>query len=179
MGVLPAESGTCLPTKCQIMMRHPQSPIIDFYPSDFALDMNGKRWCVTLASEGVVPLACIVSPCAFVKLRAWQAVALLPFIDETRLKEVMKDCEPHFTAEEKERNMLGNHLIFVHASHPLASTFKALEDDTPAAAPTGDSVAYLSATPTEETKVAVPANDQELIEPMGIAFCTSEMLSCS
>lgn len=44
MGVLPAESGTCLPMKCQVMMRHPQSPIIDFYPNDFALDMNGKRW---------------------------------------------------------------------------------------------------------------------------------------
>ncbi|ELR13826.1 exoribonuclease, putative [Acanthamoeba castellanii str. Neff] len=146
MGVLPAESGTCLPMKCQVMMRHPQSPIIDFYPNDFALDMNGKRW-------------------------AWQAVALLPFIDENRLKEVMKECEPHFSAEEQERNKLGNHLIFVHASHPLASTFKALEDDSlaPAAATPaeGDSVAYLSATPQEETKSAVPSNDQEPIEHMG------------
>jgi 5'-3' exonuclease len=105
-------------------------------------------------------------------------VALLPFIDENRLKEVMKECEPHFSAEEQEGNKLGSHLIFVHASHPLASTFKALEDDSlaPAAATPaeGDSVAYLSATPQEETKLAVPSNDQEPIEHMG----TKPALGC-
>lgn len=54
MGVLPAESGTCLPMKCQVMMRHPQSPIIDFYPNDFALDMNGKRWYAPVTTPSLV-----------------------------------------------------------------------------------------------------------------------------
>ena len=41
------------------------SPLIDFYPSDFATDLNGKQ-------------------------QEWEAVVLIPFIDEKRLLEVMQ-----------------------------------------------------------------------------------------
>lgn len=46
-------------------MVSPISPIIDFYPNNFVIDLNGKK-C------------------------AWQGVALLPFVDEKRLLEVLK-----------------------------------------------------------------------------------------
>lgn len=45
-----------------------ESPIRDFYPTNFAIDMNGKRF-------------------------TWQAVVLLPFIDERRLLEAVAEAE--------------------------------------------------------------------------------------
>ena len=48
-------------------MINPFSPVIDFYPDDFALDLNGKKFL-------------------------WQAVVLLPFMKEDRLIEALKPC---------------------------------------------------------------------------------------
>ena len=41
------------------------SPIIDFYPPDFRTDLNGKQ-------------------------QEWEAVVLIPFIDEVNLKNIFK-----------------------------------------------------------------------------------------
>lgn len=70
------------------------SPIIDFYPTTFEIDMNGKRM-------------------------AWQGVALLPFIDENRLLEAMQPYYTQATEEEKRRNSWGNDILFVSEHHPL------------------------------------------------------------
>ena len=65
------------------------SPISDFYPSEFEVDMNGKR-------------------------NPWEAVNLLPFIDEKRLVAAVMEAAPDstLTAEELYRNSRGNELIF-------------------------------------------------------------------
>ena len=46
-------------------MTEPSSPIIDFYPHDFQLDLNGKK-------------------------QDWEAIVLIPLIDEKRLLDAMK-----------------------------------------------------------------------------------------
>ena len=48
----------------------------------------------------------------------WQAVALLPFIDEQRLLAELDRARPSFTAEENERNRLGSEYIFLRADSP-------------------------------------------------------------
>lgn len=83
-------------------------------------------------------------------------MALLPFIDEVRLKEAMKDCEPQFTPEERERNSQGHNLIFVHTSHPLAATFKALQEDE-VVSPSSTSTVVPAETGTEYLSVVTDA----------------------
>jgi len=98
MGVLPAASGHCLPACYRpLMSNDPRvSPIADFYPTEFALDLNGKRY-------------------------DWQAVALLPFIDEARLLAAIAPLHALLSPEELRRNSFGQTTIYARAdAHPVA-----------------------------------------------------------
>lgn len=77
------------------------SPIIDFYPTTFEIDMNGKRM-------------------------AWQGVALLPFIDEKRLLDSMAPEYPKLTDDENRRNRWGNNIMYVSDQHALYPLFESL-----------------------------------------------------
>lgn len=63
-------------------MTSDSSKVIDYYPVEFATDLNGKK-------------------------QDWEAVVLIPFIDENRLLNAMRDCEHLLTAEEISRNKHG------------------------------------------------------------------------
>lgn len=76
MGVLPSRSRQLLPEAYRVclenelfdikdLMTDQASSIIDFYPHDFELDLNGKK-------------------------QDWEAIVLIPFIDEQRLLDAMK-----------------------------------------------------------------------------------------
>ena len=111
MGVLPAASGHCLPEAYANLMTDKDSPIIDFYPEDFDLDLNGKRF-------------------------AWQAVVLLPFIDQKRLLDATSAVMPLLNDEEKRRNSNLTNLMFVHTSHPLSKQMLDTKGGDPAKNPT-------------------------------------------
>ncbi|TPX64914.1 hypothetical protein SpCBS45565_g05555 [Spizellomyces sp. 'palustris'] len=87
MGVLPAASRQHIPEAFRELMTDPGSPIIDFYPADFELDMNGKK-------------------------ADWEAVIKIPFMDETRLLRALQARENQLTKEEKSRNRHGDSFIF-------------------------------------------------------------------
>ncbi|KAH9503017.1 5'-3' exoribonuclease 2, partial [Bulinus truncatus] len=93
MGVFPAASKKHLPITWQSLMEDPESPIIDFYPTDFKVDLNGKKF-------------------------AWQGVALLPFVDETRLRKALETVYPDLTPQERKRNIKGNDRLFIGVHHP-------------------------------------------------------------
>ncbi|XP_070576622.1 5'-3' exoribonuclease 2-like [Ptychodera flava] len=105
MSVFPAASGQFLPPTWRRLMMDPDSPIIDFYPDDFHIDLNGKKY-------------------------AWQGVALLPFVDEKRLLETLKSVYPDLTDRERHRNSLGCDRLFVGKHHRAFDFFKGLYEGT-------------------------------------------------
>lgn len=88
MSVFPAGSSTLVPETWADLMTNPLSPILDFYPKDFMIDLNGKRF-------------------------AWQGVALLPFVDEQRLRRGLAPVYKDLTEAEIKRNKLGHDRLYV------------------------------------------------------------------
>ena len=81
LSVFPKQSNHAIPS-CYRKLYEDDSEIIDFYPSEVRLDINGARY-------------------------AWMGVNLLSFIERERLVKAMDEAdanEDNLTAHEKERN---------------------------------------------------------------------------
>jgi len=102
MGCLPPASSALVPRSYRKLMSSPDSPIIQFYPDNFEVDMNGKR-------------------------NPWEGVNILPFIDVHLLKSsISKYCPDEvLTADERNRNRLGKVYLYTFdpASNDMVPSF--------------------------------------------------------
>ena len=88
MAVQPAASAALLPPPFRALMENPHSPIADFYPRAFEVDMEGKR-------------------------AEWEGVVLIPFVDEARLLAAYASVpRGALTAEERARDSAGDVLVW-------------------------------------------------------------------
>ncbi|XP_037946138.1 5'-3' exoribonuclease 2 homolog [Teleopsis dalmanni] len=101
MGVFPAASSSHVPKPWADLMSNPESPIIDFYPEDFKIDLNGKKF-------------------------AWQGVALLPFVDERRLFKALTPFYDKLTKEEIHRNTQGECRLYIGRLQKQFEVFRQL-----------------------------------------------------
>jgi len=101
MGVLPAASGSHIPKAFRHLMTDEDSDILEYYPEEFRVDLNGKKY-------------------------SWQGVAILPFIDEKKLLKALEPYYPQLTEEEKERNSRSYEILYVDSSNLLYDTMESL-----------------------------------------------------
>ena len=90
LACLPASQSKLLPPAYQPLMTAEDSPIREFYPESFTVDMNGKRW-------------------------PWEAVVLLPFINSEKLRDSAASIDTaDLTPEELARNEFYDAKVMYH-----------------------------------------------------------------
>lgn len=91
MAVFPKQSAHAIPVCYRHLLSDPKSEIIDFYPTEFKLDVNGAAF-------------------------AWMGVNLLPFIDRPRLLRAMAKADQNYTklteSERMRNKVTGDIFIF-------------------------------------------------------------------
>mmetsp|Transcript_51534 Transcript_51534/g.75383 ORF Transcript_51534/g.75383 Transcript_51534/m.75383 type:complete len:550 (-) Transcript_51534:45-1694(-) len=89
LAVLPPKSSNLLPESLAKLMIQDNSPISNFYPENFQIDMNGKK-------------------------NVWEGIILLPFIEQKKLLEEVKinKINNDLSFEEKNRNCFARDIIF-------------------------------------------------------------------
>ncbi|KAK9734610.1 hypothetical protein RND81_04G151700 [Saponaria officinalis] len=95
MAVLPPKSAHALPKAYQDLMVRDDSKIVEFYPKDFEVDTDGKRFL-------------------------WQGTSKLPFIDQEKLLNTTCELESTIEVNEAERNAETTDRMFWRGSNSCA-----------------------------------------------------------
>lgn len=106
LAVLPPASSNALPQILRKYMHNKNSPIIDFYPKNILLDINGEPF-------------------------AWMGVNLIPFIEEDRIKEVVSLNAKYFNETDSNRNITKEGRVFLKENTDIQSLvgYNLKEDD--------------------------------------------------
>ena len=83
LAILPGKSAYLLPDKLQYLSTSADSPIIDMFPIDFAVDLEGKK-------------------------QDYEGIILIPHVNIDRLTTAFKDVENNLSECDKMRNVPGN-----------------------------------------------------------------------
>ena len=107
LGCLPPASKVMLPMPYQFLMVSQDSPLVEYYPLEFSVDMDGKK-------------------------NPWEAVVLLPFIDETRLMAAESKYidQNKLSDDDKQRNKFGKVLSY-RFEPSVTSTYLSCNSEIP------------------------------------------------
>ncbi|XP_028193853.1 5'-3' exoribonuclease 3-like isoform X2 [Glycine soja] len=105
LSVLPPASSHALPKAYSQLMLDEQSRIFDFYPQDFEVDTEGKRFM-------------------------WQGICILSWIDDKRLVAETRELKNELSENEAIRNSVKADSLFVRSASKLAEKFGSLSLDT-------------------------------------------------
>ncbi|KAL2984453.1 hypothetical protein AAZX31_12G088900 [Glycine max] len=105
LSVLPPASSHALPKAYSQLMLDEQSRIFDFYPQDFEVDTEGKRFM-------------------------WQGICILSWIDDKRLVAETRELKNELSENEAIRNSVKADSLLVRSASKLAEKFGSLSLDT-------------------------------------------------
>nr|VZI34990.1 unnamed protein product [Spirometra erinaceieuropaei] len=95
MFIMPPSSASIVPEPYRWLLSSHDTPVSEFFPTDFRTDLNGK-------------------------IASWEAVVLIPFIDEERMLTALAPCTARLSASDAARNCHRGNSFFA-ARAPLTS----------------------------------------------------------
>jgi len=98
LAVMPPGSVNLLPECLRDLVVSESSPISDFYPRDFKIDLDGKK-------------------------KEWEGTAILPRLDIDRLRDVFCSREQNLTEEERKRNRPGKTMTYFCQNNEVITRF--------------------------------------------------------